>query len=617
MDISQQILSQVATYMKYARHLPDEERRETYEEIVDRLKAMHLRKFPFLEDEINEYFGYVYRREVLPSMRSMQFGGVPIQLANNRMYNCAYMPIDHPDAFSEAMFLLLGGTGVGYSVQGRHIKKLPEITVPIGSEKFVVPDSIEGWSLAVRALIDAYLNPEQNYQPYFDFSEIRAKGEPLVTSGGRAPGPEPLRKALVKVHEILSSKRDGSKLRSIEVHDIMCHVARAVLSGGIRRSAMISLFSFNDWEMRAAKSGEWYKDNPQRSLANNSAIVERRSVNKQMFQDFMNEVESNGSGEPGIYWTNDLDWGTNPCVEIGLQANQFCNVTDINTATLTSSHDLINRARAAAFIGTLQATYTDFHFLRPIWKKRTDEEALIGVGATGIGSGKFMNKILSAAVDAVRYENRMTAKKVGINQAARLTCVKPSGTSSIVLGTSSGVHGWHAPYYLRRMTVQRSEPIYQYLKATNPDLLEESIQDPEKAFVVIPQKAPDGAIFRDEPMIDMLNRVKRVNEEWVHPGHNSGINPHNVSATVSVKDDEWNDLTEWMWNNRRSYSGLAVMPYDGGSYVQTPFEEITEEEYKERYANLERIDLTQISELEDLTDLQGELACSGDSCEIT
>ena len=617
MELSSKILSDITVYMKYARYLNKENRRETWKELVTRNKNMHLKKYPHLSQEIENAYEYVYEKKVLPSMRSMQFGGKPIEVAPNRIYNCAYLPIDHELSFSETMFLLLGGTGVGFSVQKHHVEKLPEIQKPLQKRKkrYLIGDSIEGWADAVKALMKSYF---QGGTPLrFDFSDIRPKGASLVTSGGKAPGPQPLRECLVKVEGILSEKDNGDKLRPIEVHDIICHIADAVLAGGIRRAALISLFSADDEEMLAAKTGNWWESEPQRGRANNSVVLLRHRITKEYFMDLWDRVRASQSGEPGFYFSNDKDWGTNPCCEIALRPYQFCNLTEVNTSDLETQKEYDNRVRAASLIGTLQAGYTDFHYLRDIWQKQTEKEALIGVSMTGIASGKVLDLDMKRAANAVKRENARIAKAIGIKSAARCTTVKPAGTTSLTLGTSSGIHPWHSDYYLRRVRVGKNESIYTHLLIHHPELIEDEYFRPhDTAVITVPQKAPEEAITRKESALQLLKRVKSVTEQWVQPGTRRGQNTHNISATISIRNDEWVDVGDWMWENREFYNGLSVLPYDDHTYVQPPFEECSKEKYQVLYDSLEEVDLTQIVELEDNTDLQGELACAGGACEI-
>ena len=619
MNTSQEILSDITVHMKYAKHIPELQRRETWEEIVTRNKSMHIKKYPALEREIEEAYKFVYDKKVLPSMRSMQFAGKPIEVSPNRIYNCAYMPIDHVDSFAETMFLLLGGTGVGFSVQKHHVEKLPEISKPNPNRKrrFLIGDSIEGWADAVKVLIKAYTGHTSS-TPEFDFSDIRPKGAQLITSGGKAPGPQPLKDCLHNLQKILDAKENGDKLTSIEVHDMVCHIADAVLAGGIRRAALISLFSADDQDMLAAKSGAWWEENPQRGRANNSAVLLRHRITKEFFLDVWKRVEASGAGEPGIYLTNDKDWGTNPCCEIALRPYQFCNLCEVNVSNIESQEDLNSRVRAAAFIGTLQASYTNFHYLRDVWKRTTEKDALIGISMTGIGSGVVMQYDLEEAATVVKEENSRVANMIGINESARTTTVKPAGTTSLTLGTSSGIHAWHNDYYVRRVRVGKNEAIYTYLAINHPEIVEDDYFRPhDTAVISIPQKAPEGAILRTESPFDLLERIKKFSLEWIKPGHRSGQNSHNVSATVSLKAEEWAPAGEWMWENRKYYNGLSVLPYDGGTYKQAPFEDITKEEYEKLEKVLHSIDLTQVVETYDNTNLSGELACAGPmGCEV-
>lgn len=618
MDKSQIILSDITVYMKYAKFLDNQNRRETWEELVTRNKKMHIKSYPHIKDEIEKAYKLVYAKKVLPSMRSMQFAGKPIDISPNRIYNCAYLPINHIDAFPETMFLLLGGTGVGYSVQKHHIEELPEIRKPNANRKrrFLIGDSIEGWADSIKVLLKAYMG-ESSSTPVFDYSDIRPKGARLVTSGGKAPGPQPLKDCIHKLQGLLDSKETGDKLTPLEVHDMVCYIADAVLAGGIRRAALISLFSADDHEMMSAKSGNWWEKNPQRGRSNNSAVLLRHRITEDFFKDIWKRVELSGSGEPGIYLTNDKDWGTNPCCEIALRPNQFCNLCEVNVSDIESQDDFNERVRAAALIGTLQAGYTDFHYLRDIWKRTTEKEALIGVSMTGIGSGTVLGYDMKAGAKIVKAENARVADLIGIKKSARTTTVKPAGTTSLTLGTASGIHAWHNDYYIRRIRVGKNEAIYGYLLVNHPELVEDDYFRPhDTAIIKVPQKAPEGAILRTESPFQLLERIKKVTKEWIKPGHRSGSNAHNVSATVSLKEEDWDLAGDWMWKNREFYNGLAVLPYDGGSYTQPPFEDCTEEVYNEMLASLNKVDLSQIIETSDETNLSGELACAGGACEI-
>jgi len=616
MDISNRILSEITVYMKYARFIPEKNRRETWEELVTRNKKMHQRKYPKLKDEIENVYKMVYDKKVLPSMRSLQFGGKPIEISPNRVYNCAYLPIDDWRAFGEIMFLLLGGTGVGYSVQKHHVESLPPIHRPKSKERrFLIGDSIEGWADAIKAVIKSYFTGGSSIR--FDYSDIRHKGARLITSGGKAPGPEPLRICIEKIRAILELKNDGEQLSPIEVHDIVCHIADAVLAGGIRRAALISLFSADDDDMISCKFGNWWELNPQRGRANNSAVLLRSKVTEEFFKSLWKKIELSNAGEPGIYLSNDKDWGTNPCCEIALRPFQFCNLCEVNVSDVESQEDLEDRVRAASFIGTLQAGYTDFHYLRPIWQRTTEKDALLGVGMTGIGSGKVQKLDLKAAAKASREENERVAELIGINKSARTTTIKPAGTSSLTLGCSSGIHAWHNDYYLRRVRVGKNEAIYTYLTINHPELVEDEYFRPHDTAVIgVPQKSPEGSILRSESPLQLLERVKWFNQNWIKPGHRTGMNTHNISATVSIREHEWDAVGNWMWENKEHFNGLSVLPYDGGTYIQAPFEDIDEEKYNKLMETLHDVDLSNVVELEDNTDLTGELACAGGACEI-
>jgi ribonucleoside-triphosphate reductase len=617
MQLEAKILSDITAFLKYSKYLPKKNRRESWKELIDRNKQMHLEKYPHLAEEIESAYKFVYDKKVLPSMRSLQFAGKPIQINNARLYNCCFLPIDHSDAFSEVMFLLLSGTGVGYSVQRMHVEKLPEINKPTKTRRYLVGDSIEGWADAVKVLVTAYMKGKA--LPLFDFSDIRPKGAQLITSGGKAPGPEPLKDCLHNIQKILDRKQNGEQLTSLEVHDILCYIADAVLSGGIRRSAMIALFDLDDDDMLTCKFGNWWETAPQRGRANNSAVILRHKIEKDVFLDLWKKIEMSGSGEPGFFFTNDVNWGLNPCAEISLRPFQFCNLTTINAGDIKDQNDFNARAKAAAFIGTLQASYTNFHYLRDIWKKTTEKEALTGVSMTGIAAGVVLQLDMKEAANVVKAENERVAELIGIKKAARTTTVKPEGTSSLVLGTSSGIHAWHNDFYIRRVRVGKNESIYKYLIDNHPEILEDEFFKPhQQAVISVPQRAPQGAITRQESALDLLARVSKVWKEWVKTGHRKGENKNNVSVTVTIKPNEWEEVGEWMWNNRENFTALSVLPFSDHSYIQSPYEDCTKEEYERLVKTLHKIDLTKVVEEEDNTALQEEVACGGGGgCEVT
>ena len=615
MDVGLDTLSKLTVFSKYAKYVPELKRRETWEEIVARYESMMVKKYPKLKDMITQATGYIRDKKVLPSMRALQFSGAAAEVNNARIYNCCYLPIDSLHSFNETMFLLLGGTGVGYSVQKHHVAQLPAITKPGKKRTYLIEDSIMGWADAIKVLMKAYM--EGSFMPNFDFRAIRQKGARLVTAGGKAPGPEPLKICLAHVEAVLSRIEPGNQLTPLHCHDILCHIANSVLAGGIRRSAMIALFSHDDEEMITCKYGNWWETNEQRGRANNSAVLMRGEVMAQEFFDLWKRIEASGSGEPGIYWTNNLDWGTNPCCEIALRPYQFCNLCEVNVSDVVDQEDLNNRVTVAALFGTLQAGFTDFHYLRPIWQKTTEKDALLGIGMTGIGSGEILKYNLSAAANIAKLTNSLVSEQTGINEAARITCIKPSGTTSLVLGTASGIHAWHAPYYLRTMRFGKNEDVAAYLMVNHPELCEDDVLRPTDTVCVrIPVKAPEGSIFRTETPLETLERVKKFSTEWIKNGHISGDNTHNVSATVSIKQDEWVSVGEWMWQNRDVYNGLSVLPFWEHTYKQAPFEDITEEEYNKRISTLHALDLTKVTELDDSVDFGAIQACAGGACDI-
>lgn len=634
-------LSEIIAWSKYARYLPEQKRRETTDEIIRRNMYMHLEKFADreIEDEIlRVYNNYVFPKKVVPSMRSFQFAGEPIlrEGGNQRIYNCSYAPADSPDIWREFTLLLLSGVGVGYSVQRHHIEKLPTVKRRTGERVYTVEDSIEGWAMAADELVNSFFDGTERV--VFDYSQIRLKGALIHTSGGRAPGYEPLKASLDLIDRLWSEivdRRGETKLEPVEVHDSICIMSDAVLSGGIRRSALISLFDNDDEEMLKAKSieTEWWEIAPWRARANNSAVFQRSSTTRQDFDRMWSTVTESGTGEPGIFWTSDPEgqWGTNPCGEIGLRPNSFCNLSEVNAATVTNQEDLNNRVKAASFLGTLQAAYDDLSpLLRDVWKKNIQEERLLGVSLTGIASGAIHHLDLAEAAQEAVKENERIAKMIGISPAHRVTTVKPSGTSSLFLSgavsprtgypeyVSSGIHAYHAPYILRRIRLNKNEALYKYLAENHAEMVEDETFDPENtAVITFPIKSPVGAITREEPVDKMLERVRRYNLEWVANGHREGVNKHNVSVTVSVREGEWDTVGEWLWENRTTYGGISVLPASDAWYPQLPFEETDREAYEQMAKRMQMIDVSRIIEEEDHTNLQGELACSGGACEVT
>lgn len=618
---TQEILADITHYSKYAKYIDSKYRREVYAETVERNKDFHLSRYPFMSETLDRVYDMVESKRLLPSMRTMQFAGKALSINNARAYNCSFQHMSEPKCFADLLFLLLSGCGVGYSVQRRHVDQLPSINKPTGTYTHIVGDTIEGWSDAGLAICDAYFSGSR--LPVFDFSEIRPEGSPLVTSGGRAPGPAKLKEALIKVGDVFERALSAGldRLRPIDVHDINCHFADCVAAGGIRRSAMISLFDHDDKEMLNCKSGQWWEDNGQRARANNSVVLLRGSTTHATFKRMWDACRDSFSGEPGFFWTNDLDMGMNPCGEIALRHRQFCNLITINFSKVTNQSDFEEVCEAAAIIGTLQATLTDFKYIHPEWKATTESEALIGVSLTGIADNMSVyDKIdLRAGANVILDTNAYWANKFGIKPSARCTTGKPDGTSSLILETSSGVHARHNLYYLRTMRFGINEPISSYLQMMLPsELVEIDVTSEDRIVVGIPVQSPASAVDRSESAMSLLTRTARQNTEWIAAGHRSGPNTNNQSVTISLRDDEWDDVMTWMWDNRSMYTGISVLPYDGGTYKQAPFQDLSAEEYARLTANMKyRIDMRSVFEDGDNTSHTESVACAGGACEIS
>lgn len=616
MNPSNKLLSDIVAYRTYAKYLPHLARRESLEETINRNLLMHLDRFPKLSRDIIKAYQLVHELKVMPSMRALQFSGEAILKNNLRQYNCSFVSITYPRAFSEALFLLLSGCGVGYSVQKHHISELPAIKKPIESNKAFVHDSIAGWADALDLLMDSYFYG--SIKPLFDFSQVRPKGSYLVTTGAKAPGPEPLKYMLDEVEKRLKASLNR-KLTPIEIHDLICIISDCVLAGGIRRSSLISLFDRTDTEMLEAKSGEWWIKHPYRARANNSAVLPRSEVTHEEFNYLFEKCKDSNAGEPGFSWTNNVDVGTNPCHEISLNSNQLCNLTTINQTGIKNKKDFLNRIYSATLLGTLQAAYTDFPYVGSNWKVTTEREALLGVSFTGIADTMKSLPVswIKEGAKLAKQVNEKYARKLGINLAARIGCIKPEGTASCVLGSSSGIHSRHSQYYLRRVRMNSNDSLAVYLKHTVPSLIEEDQFSANGVVLTIPQESPENSIARDyESAEDLFNRVCFYNKNWINPTHRQGDNTHNVSCTVSVKSGEWESLKQTMWNNRASYTGISLLPFDGGNYVQAPFESCDKVKYEELLAQVKEIDLKQVKEEEDNTNRISTVACAGGICEI-
>jgi ribonucleoside-diphosphate reductase alpha chain len=614
------LLSGIQSYTKYGRYREDEKRIEVWDEIVDRNMHMHFdyygSKINSIKDDIVKAYKLVREFKVLPSMRSMQFAGKPVVISPNRIYNCSYLPVDSIKSFSECLFLLLGGSGVGFSVQEHHVAQLPSVKKGDTYRRYVIGDSKEGWAQAVEVLMAGYFGKTKSI-PRFDYSDIRPKGTPLKTSGGKAPGPKPLRDALNKIESILMEYKDGEKISTLAAHDIMCILGDAVLSGGIRRAALISLFSRTDKEMLTSKAYDNLQKNPHRHRANNSVVLPRGEVGYDEFVSLFKLLENSGTGEPGFYWTNNIDLGANPCCEISLRPFQFCNLTNVNMVGIENMLDIYDRVWAASLIGTLQAGYTDFHYLRDIWKQTTEEDALLGVGLTGIASSDYTKYPLQDLAFLTKLENLRVSSVLGINQAARTTTVKPDGNTSVLLNSSPGVHAWHSKYFIRNIRINKVTALYNYLLYNAPHMLEDDIFNENESVVSVPVMAPEGAIVKsEETALTLLDRVSHLSENWIKPGHTRGDNTNNVSCTVNVKADEWEPVMDWFYNFKDSYNGLSILPHDDHKYVQAPYIEIDEKEYKEREQQLIEIDWNVVVDYEDNTTRENELSCAGGACEI-
>ena len=592
------------TYVsKYARFNTKERRRETWFEAVERVKEMHLRKFPQVAEDIEWAFDLCKQKRVLGSQRALQFGGKPIEQKNARMYNCCVSFCDRIRFFQETFWLLLCGCGTGFSVQRHHIDKLPDFfehraggTKAPKKKKFLIPDSIEGWADALGILLATYM-PHPDFPEWegcevsFDYSNIRAAGAVLASGVGKAPGPEPLRRSLEIIRSLLNDRcKEFSRLRPIDAYDIVMHASDAVLSGGVRRSATICIFSADDIEMMKAKTGNWFTENPQRARSNNSVMLVRGETTKEQFATIMNEVKE--FGEPGFYFSDHRDQLPNPCVEIGMwpvhyktgvSGWQMCNLCEINGKKIKHKEDFALAAKAAAIIGTLQASYTDFGYLGQTTKEIVEREALLGVSVTGMMDNPdviFEPAIQREMAKLVVSTNEWFAKKIGVNPAARCTCVKPAGTTSCILGSASGIHPHHAKRYFRRMQGNYMEAPLQYFKQFNPIAVEKSVWSANKTDEVITfcVEVPDGAKFKNQlGAATLLEHVKSTQQNWVIPGKREDLctQPwlsHNVSNTINVKPDEWGVVTDFIYDNRDYFAGIALLPQSGDlDYPQAPF----------------------------------------------
>lgn len=616
-------LAELVRYMKYAKYLPEEKRRETWAETVERNKQMQLRKFPQAKELIDSIYERVLDKKILPSGRSLQFGGPAVEQNNGRIYNCSFRACDDLNCFSDLFYNLLLGCGVGISVKKRHIDKLPALQKPTGTVdgEYTIEDSIEGWAESIKVLMQFYTDPKSLKSLKMDYSRIRPAGALIHSSMCPAPGPEPLKAAHEKVRARLDEKlaAEDFKLHSIDVFDICCWCAQAVLSGGVRRSSILTLFDKDDQLMLHAKEGEWYKEHSWRGVSNNSVQLRRDNTTEEEFRAIFDVMKNSGCGEPGFVWTNDEDFGVNPCCEISIPSKGFCNLTEINMAGVTTQAELEDRVYYATALGTLQAAYTDLKYVDNEWQEKAEDMALTGVSMTGLATIPDLTVFdFDKAAEFGKLANEQVAKLIGIKPAERRNAIKPSGTASLVLGTSSGIHAWHAPYYWRRIRVNKLEPLYGYMIEKHPDLVEDDCYNgATTAVITLAVKAPDNALTRnDQTAIEFLERVKYLFEHWIKPGHTKGANYNNISCTVSVRKTEWDEVCDWMWANRENYTGISLLPYDDTTYQQAPFEECTKEEYEAFWASDHEFDLASIKEEKNFVDFQAEAACSANGCEV-
>ena len=627
MNKSTEFLSELIRYMKYSRYLPELKRRETWAETILRNKQMHLNKYadkmtPDLRAKIDRAYELAMDKRILPSGRSLQFGGDSTLIKENRIYNCAAIGLETIDSFSDLMYSLLCGNGVGISVRKYFVERLPSFPSKFDTiETFVIPDSIEGWSDAIKFIFTSLQN---GIMPEFDYSLIRPAGALIRSSMACAPGPEPLKRSLDKIIDIMTGRFSAgySKLSPLNCCDICCWIGDCVMAGGVRRSAIITLFDIDDEEMLHCKDGNYWEDNPQRSVSNNSIQFDRSTIRKEDFEKVFDICRNSGTGEPGFFIMNrepdGTPWVVNPCGEIAMRSKGYCNLTTMNVSTVKDQKDFNTLCYYTSVLGTLQAGYTNLKYITPEWTDRVVEDALIGVAMTGTAGIDINSLDLAQGVAEVMRANDEISSMIDINPAARCTTIKPDGTCAPLMQASSGVHCWHSPFFIRRIRVAKTEPLYKYLMEKNPEIIEDDINRPTTTAVMsFYIKAPESAICRkDETAVEFLERVKHLNLEWVQAGHRKGANHNNVSCTVNVKDNEWDEVCKWMWDNRDSYNGISLMPYSDANYKQAPFEEITEEEYIKGNELQKNLDLSKVTEEKNFVDFSADAVCAAGACEI-
>lgn len=614
--MSKEFLSKLVHYRTYAKYLPEELRRESRDETIKRNMDMHIRKFPQLAEPIEKAYEQVYAGRVVPSMRSFQFAGEAIERRNNRMFNCSFINITKFRDFADLFYMSMSGVGVGFSVKKIHIKNLP--TVPEGAVEapYVIADSAEGWC---DSLMELFRNPDLQ----FDYTTIRPMGAPLST-GGTASGP----KALIKMHanvRAILRKASGRQLTPFECHRISCLIADCVVVGGVRRGALISLFDVDDEELLNCKANNWWEKYPELARANNSAVLRKDDPD---FKDKAGRVIdacfAGGQAEPGLSLTNDDDMGFNPCHEIALKSMGVCNLTEINAAQCFSKEDWLKAVVSATIIGTLQATYTDFKYVQPEWKKNADDEALLGVSITGQAEAQAIltpENLAEGAKTAVEV-NKLWAAKLGIKPARRITTTKPSGTSSSWLGTTAGVHAGHEIRYIRRVRMDKVSALGKVLSKRFPAFVVEDPFNSNDMIMQVPIKLYDTTLLRSqETAVQCLERVKGLYDNWIMPGHVEGPNTHNISLTINYHEHEKDAIRRWMLDNRDSYYGISLIPYDGGDYKYLPYSQPPHPEVFEildkAFALItEDFRFEDIRERKDNTDFKGEVACAGGACSL-
>ena len=613
---------------RYARFIDDKQRRETWAETVSRYVEYIFSRTPAIQDKTelkNEIFDAIHNLDLMPSMRAMMTAGKSADRDNTCVYNCSYLPVDDPKSFDEAMFILLCGTGVGFSVESKYISQLPEVPDHLydSEHSIVVHDSKEGWAKSLRLLL-AHLWAGEI--PKWDVSNVRPAGARLKTFGGRASGPEPLID-LFKFTVATFKHAQGRRLHSLECHDLMCKIGEVVVVGGVRRSAMISLSDLDDERIRHAKAGPWWETAPHRALANNSAVYNETPTVGKFMEEWVSLYNSH-SGERGIFNREaakntvakyghrdpNYDFGTNPCSEIILRPYQFCNLTEAVVRHDDTKETLLRKVRLASILGTIQSTFTKFPYLRKVWQRNTEEERLLGVSLTGIydnplltTQGEKLNELLTELREETRRANTEFAALLGVPASAAITCVKPSGTVSQLVDSASGIHPRHSKYYIRRVRGDKKDPLTQFLISQGVPNEDDVYKPTQTTVFSFPQKAPAGLVRDDVTPISHLELWLTYQRFWCE---------HKPSVTISVSEKDWPSVGAWTWDNFADISGVSYLPYDGGSYRQAPYEECTEEQYEDLKATMPKIDWTAFKEVTDNVEGAQQLACSAGVCEI-